>query len=431
MSNTSDAVARHRRMAFLAPSRALVCGWAVYFALFFVAPVRVVVPVASGPMLYLLVSCVMFLAGCWTHRIWRPKPETDLTRGGLQLQSLFTIVTTAAVIGIGLRIYDRFFLRGASLAEDVLLRRESLENAGSNIFSMFAAGLFPFCFVVLFVFFLRPRDGKRHPFRLLFSLCVFALPGLNAILVGSRSIILTSVLLMSVYAFYFGMLRINGRSVSTIILTSILLLFLFTSVFLDRLQAMGLAPESSVYNSDYAASLKPNGWIAQKIDNPGSLLASNTYFTYLNLTQYAVHGVFEFSYLYQNFTGAHTWGADTFSMYYKLGAFIFGLPGFEDRVLAAEPNSGVFTTFFGPLFIDFGWFGPLLVFGFGLVAQALWTQVRRGDVGLAPFYFYLVIVIFLSPIVNLLSNGEGLFILTSFALFWLGTRRNRGHNQLA
>jgi oligosaccharide repeat unit polymerase len=185
---------------------------------------------------------------------------------------------------------------------------------------------------------------------------------------------------------------------------------------------MGLAPSVTVYDSAYAFTVQPNNWISRRLDDSNSNVVSAISFAYLNLSQYEVHGLFEFSYLYNNFHGPHTMGADIFSVFYKLAAFLFRLPGFENEVSAAEPNSGVYTTFFGPLFIDFGWFGPILMLFFGIAVQRLWVLLRRGVVEVVPLYLYLAVVLFLAPVVNMISGAEGLLTISSFALYVLAYR---------
>lgn len=406
----------------VSPAKVVFYSWLFYFVVFACAPVRVVVGISSGAILYLVISYCMFFLGCSIYDLFTKVRKVRPLPLRRSYQTFFRFVLLMALIGIGLRVYDRFFVRGASFLQDVLERKEALEVAGSNVFSIGAAALYPFCFVVPFVYFLRVRAGERHPYQLLISLFVFCLPGLNSIVVGSRSIILTTVLLLFLYLLYFGFLSFNIRTVIIALSALLLLLTLSSWVFLNRLEAMGLPANESVYNSAYAYTVQPNNWIVESMNGTQSPLLSGAYFTYLNFTQYVVHGPFEFSYLYQNFSGAHTVGEDTFSLYYKLAAYVFKLPNFDEEVLAAQPNSGVYTTLFGPLYVDFGWFGPIVVFVLGLGAQKLWTSTKRGNIHALPLYFYAVIVIFLAPVVNMISGAEGIFVVTSFMLYYLSSR---------
>ena len=406
----------------LSPVKVAVYGWIFYSVVFLFAPVRVVVGISSGAIFYLVSSYVMFFVGCSFYDLFAKVQNVHALPLRRSYRNFFQFVLFVALIGIGLRVYDRFFVRGVSLVQDVLERKEALASVGSNIFSLGAAALYPFCFVVPFVYFLRARRGERRPYQFWLSLFVFCLPGLNAIVVGSRSIILTTVLLLFLYLLYFGVIRFTARTVIISLGTLLMLLALSSWVFLDRLEAMGLPADVSVYKSSYAYTVQPNEWMTESMNSSQSPLLSEAYFTYLNLSQYVIHGLFEFSYLYANFHGGHTMGEDTFSVYYKLTAFLFRLPRFEERVTAAESNSGVFTTFFGPLYVDFGWFGPIVAFVFGLGAQKLWTSTRRGNIDLLPLFFYAVIVIFLAPVANMITGAEGLFVATSFALYYLSSR---------
>jgi hypothetical protein len=421
---TTNGVSRAGESALLllSPAKMVIYGWIFYLLVFLIAPITVVFGLDRAAVLYIATCYAMFLAGCLAYCPLMKIRKVRAVPSQRGYRRLFHFVLFVALIGIGLRVYDRFFVRGASLVQDVMERRVALEYGGSNIFSLGAAALYPFCFVLPFIYFLVARQGKRRPYALLLSLLVFCFPALNAILIGSRSILVTTVLLLFLYLLYFGVVRFTIRTVIISFAALLLVFTLSTNVFLNRLEAMGLPADVSVYQSGYAFTVQPNEWISDSMDHAQNQLLYETYLTYLNFSQYCVHGLFEFSYLYDNFRGAHTMGADTFSIYYKLVAFLFRLPSFDKQVLDAEPNPGVFTTFFGPLYVDFGWLGPLVLFVFGLGAQRLWTSAKLGNVNLLPLYFYAAIVMFASPVLNMISGAEGLFVATSFAVYYLLSR---------
>jgi hypothetical protein len=403
-------------LLWLSPRRVSLAGMALYSLVFLVAPVRVSISFSAEAVFYLVFSLGMFFLGCTIDGFLPERPLASSAQLTANYRSLHILICGTAIIGISSRFIDRFVVRGVSLQQDVLERREAMELAGSNFFSVVAAFLVPFCFLALFCYFIRAHRGPVSRTARAVSVVLFFLPMADAISLGSRSIILTTFVLFILFLRYFGRMRITVVNVSLLAMTFTALLALSVWIFLQRLAAMGLLAVASVYYSGYAFTLQPAGWIDQALNTGTSDALHLAYFAFLNICQYLLHGLFEFFYMYDHFQGPHTLGADNFGVYFRM----FGpITGFDTAatVLAAQPRPGVYTTFFGPVFSDFGWFGPFFVFFFGLGVQRVWKYVCAGHLGITPLYFYMVLVITLFPIVSMVPNGEGLFIITAFVMF--------------
>lgn len=140
------------------------------------------------------------------------------------------------------------------------------------------------------------------------------------------------------------------------------------------------------------------------------------------IMQYYLHGLFEFGLLwdYSNFATGHAYGAAQFFPYVK-ALEILGITTIPATSLLF-PRIGVFTSFFGPLWVDFGWFGPFFMVAFGMLAKRLGKAVAANSVAAVPLYSYLVTVILLMPVGNLISSAQGVYILNAFLIFAVVTR---------
>jgi hypothetical protein len=255
---------------------------------------------------------------------------------------------------------------------------------------------------------------------------LFFFPAVDALLIASRSLLLVTAGLLFLYLVYFGVVRLSIKAVLSMIAAALGGLSLSAAVFLARLEAMHMDPLASSMNSVYAFTVQPADWISNALasSTPGSIGFFLMYGV-LNTTQYLVHGLLEFFYLFDNFSAQHTFGALTFSVYYKFVAIVVGLPFEQGAISSAAPRIGVFTSFFGPLYVDFGWLGPVLMFAFGALARRLHWGLRLDDGAAIPLYLYVVVVIAFFPIVNLVVTAQGLFSLTSFTLFLFFSRDRR------
>lgn len=413
-------------LRFAHPLKFGLLGIVIYITLFLFSPLVVDIEFSTGGIIYVILGYLAFFAGGCLTSILPKKSFKNAARLTIDAPRLFQFASSAAILGLGLRIIDRFFVRNVSLAQSVMDRREALESGGSNIFSTLSAALYPFSLLTFFCYFLLCRsDGKRHPLALLVTILTFILPSLDATMLGSRSTVLMSASLLFLYLLYFRVILPKPSHLIGLILSGSLL-FLFSSwIFLDRLSVMGTDVIFSILQSGYAFTVQPKAWIVNFLNDTTSDLAYIATFTYLNVSQYFLHGVFEFFYLYDNFdwTYSHSWGSNTFFVAFKLAAQVFGEGLPTDYVMGLQPRPGVYTTFFGPIFVDFGWFGLIPIFFFGLISSAIWRSSLNGDLLAIPPLFYLNIIIIFMPVVNLIQSAGGVYVLVAFmAYYWLSKR---------
>jgi oligosaccharide repeat unit polymerase len=195
--------------------------------------------------------------------------------------------------------------------------------------------------------------------------------------------------------------------------------------FSTRLSQMELDQIYSILNSAYGFVLTPTARALKWMSDPNSYIG-NSLVDVMPLLQYYLHGLFEFGLLWQRpDTQEFQFGMQHFAPYFKVLG-ILGLSNYSEAMLEdAYYRVGVFTTFFGPLWIDFGWLGPLVMGAFGVFCAYCAALARKGVGEVIPLYAYLCVVLFFMPVTNLIVNAQGMYILNALLLLWILGRHSR------
>jgi hypothetical protein len=133
-----------------------------------------------------------------------------------------------------------------------------------------------------------------------------------------------------------------------------------------------------------------------------------------SLKHYFVHGVFEYIRLVNHVSrplGTY-YGEYEFNPYFKF----FRLLGVKQKTFAQLdeiiPKKRVYTTFWGPFYLDFGVFGILIAFVFGAILKSIYIKARKGYLPYILFYSYFSFVILGSMFLNLMI-GSSIYIFNA------------------
>lgn len=408
------------------PTRVAWYGICVYLFIYLIAPVNVVTPQSLEPYLYILCGFLCFFLGCQVvermdHReLAKMVPERDPIH---RLERIHYWVTLASVLGVILRTTDRLFIRGVSFSGSVLERQADMGAVGSNPVSIASALFLPATMIVPLTYMLLARAGKGSRRGNILMHFLFAFPILEAATVaGQRSIGIAYLVMYLLYSIYLRRFTIRPKHIMLVSVIAVVALTGATYVFNNRLAAMNLSPLNSVYTSGYAFTVQPKPWAGDFIrQHTGPL--GDAAFAVMLTCQYYVHGLFEFVNLYRQAPDVHLWGAISFNAYYKLFAYIANLPDPLALYISVTPHIGVYLTFFGAVFSDFGWYGMIYMLAFGIAVASAWKVCLRGDIAMVPLYMYTVIIVFCLPVTNFIVGSEGLFRINCFLIFFLVFRR--------
>ena len=387
-----------------------------FFIVYVFAPISPKVHLHTHTILYVLISYVMFFLGClFLYLIPTKKQKNKVFRTTHEdLEGQFRLSIFLAVVGISFRLIDRFYLRNISLFQSAFENRELLEQADSGLLSIFGGLIYPICFLVLFLF--LKNNGKIFSFAGFAILILFLFPTFDSFLFGSRSLILVNVMMLLLILRGTGRLKVRFIQVLCLSFLLVLLIGLSGYMFLSRLDEMGLDVFDTIYISGYATTVGPSDWVASQLSE-GLTVINTLLFSWLNFTQYYTHGLFEFN----NFLGMavdkHSYGATQFNVIYKLAAKIFPLPGLDIVLNGVNPRPGVFTTFFGPAHMDFGYFSPIFLFILGAFSAKVHRHITLSDSYYSILYYMLVIIVFFMPVVSFIQSAQGLYIIFSIIFY--------------
>lgn len=399
------------------PAKLAILGLIAYIVVWLLAPVKAVQPMSFEATAYIAACYLFFVMGCYSISA-APRTVAQVSYKRFPTARLFWIILAIGLIGLTLRTYDKYILRGVSFGSEALEGREALANSEAGTLSLIGGVLFPFCFIPMILYLSEKKAGNESTAKFVLSLALFMYPALDALLLLSRSSMLVSVC----YAFlawrYFdGRGKLLSSRAALWGAGIIVALMLGAGwVFSLRLNEQALDFNFSIFKSGYAFTVQPSDWIVEAIQ--GDYLGASWLFMVLtNVCQYFLHGMLEFAYLLQNGSSVHSLGCETFSPYFKamkiLGAG-FVCPDSD----GLYPRIGVFTSFFGPLWIDFGYLGPLFMYVFGAVSEHFAFKAKRAIIFAVPLYLYLVLVILMMPVVNIMTGAQGMYAINAFLIFY-------------
>jgi oligosaccharide repeat unit polymerase len=119
------------------------------------------------------------------------------------------------------------------------------------------------------------------------------------------------------------------------------------------------------------------------------------------------HGVMEYIKMVnhvENPLGTY-YGQYEFNIYFK-ALKVLGLPiKSYGELTKIQKRTGVYTTFWGDYYIDFGLLGVILMIFIGYLVKKIYVKAVSGNCISILFYCYIGVVILGSPFINLLSGS--------------------------
>ena len=420
------------------PAAIAVAGVAFWVLLRLIAPLEVLSPIDGGTVSYIGICYVAFLFSCtlsYGSRVKKGEQIQDNVGWDRILPPrIFWGSSVVGMLGMAIRLYDRTIVRGVDYSVNQIDVRDQLASTAGSLYGATASLLLPFSFIPL-ILVLGARRERYYWFYILIASFIFVLPMLESLRVLSRSLSLISAMLAF---FSWVCLRYNGhvlhrRVVWTATIGVLVFLAFSTMVFSSRLKDMNFSLEDSTVESGYAYTIRPSQ-AAMEGMAVGNFFERPYYQLIVPNAQYYLHGVYEFGLLYRRSDGqVFANGKYMFYSYLRVYNMLFSKDDIEynDDTLFYRP--GIFVTFFGELWVDYGWAGILFMGILGYLSSWMALLVRRGHFNILPLYIYCITGIFYMPVGNFLTSGLGFYLLHGFGLFALMTHkrfRSTGQPQL-
>lgn len=400
------------------PLKITLIGLFFWVFIFFIIPLKIKHQVGFLPFFYLFTNYLFFLLGIKIITPTKFKKEYIYKTDKKILWKILYIVIFIAFVGFIFKIIDKFYIRGASFTNSISYNRILLEKSGASIMSIISAITNPFCFLPLFLYYMiQPRK------KWLFIICLFLFfsASFEFIMLGSRSGLFVIIILFGAFLFYFKKLKITASKFLIVLGVLFFVGIYSTQLFIERTKDFAktdkVAIEHILKRSNYNFTITPKEETKVKIITSNNKTVQAARLTMINFSQYYIHGLFEFGYLYNNYEKNHYYGAYTFNIFMKFINIAFRTNFDLKKVQKAPPRPGVYTTFFGPIFIDFGWFSLIFMFFFGVFQKLLYNKVIRGRFQFIPLLFYMLIINFFMPVFNFINGAQGLYTIFSFVMF--------------
>lgn len=320
------------------------------------------------------------------------------------------------MFGVLFKLTDKFIIRGVTFDVSSLENRDSLGQGAGNIIGILGSLLSPLSFHVLFLFFKYKININK--IRKVVILIMPFVQVIDALAIGSRSSIFVTILFVVLFLLILNKLELTFKK--GVIYFSLFVGFLFflqnifikrTSDFVDESVLKVHVIESSGFNDMLDTNQEFNDFIINNNNYTADML-----FVYSLTTKYYLHGMLELNHLINNFNKNHTYGGYTFILYKRILYKITGQKADNRNYATIMPRNGIFTSFLGPIFVDFGWFSPIFLLLFGVYSKKIYSRLISNDDSAVLLYVYLSVVILFFPVFNFISGANGLYIFTSFLL---------------
>lgn len=391
------------------PQVVLLVGVTVYVLTLAVAPIDPAVQIGTEQGLMLLGYTVALLAGMLFGglRSGPPRqPRWATASLGFDAEPLLRFTSTLAAIGSGLRLIDRFVLRPELIGANI-----DIVNEGSNLIGVVASLMYPLgiaCLPLAFAI-----GTRRSVPQMIVLHALFFFSALDVMLVGKRGAAIT---VFAMYAFILlasRRLRVRLRVLVITAAAAFGALWIFGWIFARRVAGYGWDLCYSLFNSGYSQLVRPSTEVVVACQSPSFWSEPLQYFA--NFSIYFVHGIYEFAYAapYYLREGTWAWGGQTFDLLAKPFCM---LAGGECASEADAVRIGVYTTFWGPFFRDFGPWTAFAAFLLGFVIAKVRNRALD-SFAYVPLYSYLAVVTVFTPVVNLIQSGLGMYFLVAASLF--------------
>jgi hypothetical protein len=418
---TVDGKRPNLNVAFISrwsPARATVFGMAVYAVLILIAPLEYNTSVITADgLFYALAALTAFFVGCLVGRTYNslsiPAEPEPLTPG---YDRMIDVTAMLGAIGVMARIYDRFILRGFTVAQTYAESRESLA-AGVSVFGYVGGLLFTFGFVALALIWLSGSQ-RRRPLMYALVVVLSAYPVAESLAQGSRLTLLNTSAFVFLLASSTDSLRWLLRSRIALLMTGVALIVLAQVIYeIRQLEGAAQSDLSDVFvTTAISVYARPKDWIIEfLISTNGEGVLGVAAKVAVHITQYLTHSWLVYFVNYEQFDGVAGWGNIHLNLPLRGVGALVGYELYDGSLHGAE--EGIFATALSTLCYEFAGFGPLAagVFGFAVT----WVQgkaIHRPERWL-PLHCYLIYTCASMLLSDELVGGIGQFVIWTFIAY--------------
>ena len=339
---------------FFSISLGIIC-WLLVFLLF---PIEVVFPISYKVVVYILLSYVSIITGYLiVPKENYSKISNQTTIGTTMIKVLILVVLLSFLI----RYIDLFVFRGVRIGYPIAQNRILIEtNPPTFIFILVSVTRYLFFVPILLLFHSKIKSNKL----LIFCLLLFLLPFIEGVVRGSRNSFFYPSILLLFSLLYFKKIKFKKFHLGVLLLVFSILFVIASGILKKREMIKEQDYKSLTTVAIYNDFLKPKKSVLEKIHRLENNKTKQLLISGLQTGQYYTHGVFEFDNLlktyHKNDSFNFQFGKYNFLNFVKF-ANKLGITHIDlSKINKANPRGYSFTTFFGGLYIDIGWYGLVL-----------------------------------------------------------------------
>lgn len=400
----------------LTPGLTLLYAVVLWFLVLAIAPVTPRWPELGSGLFVLMAGFLAMAAGFGVPAAMQVRFAPVAVPMG-RFRTLFRIVLVLGIIGAISRVIDLTVLRGVELTFELAANRAALEATVSTPLSVIAQFGMPFAYAAPLIAWHAVRLGLMSRVGIV-PVITAAIPPLVFVAVGSRSSLLFVFLTFGIASLLL-VPRVRPRIVLALAAGALVLATVSSIIFAARVEQHGRSMIEAARTSAYTHQVPASQEYLDLIDaaEPGLIDPAAA----LSLAQYYLSGMFEFFALYEAKQDNFLYGQYQFFLFGKFWYFASGADAtdFNNMMDSANPRPGVFQSFFGPAYIDFGLLMPLFAFAFGVLAGFARLAFRAGNPFALPFYVFCLMTIALAPTVSGLMAAAGVFSFVLYLGLWV------------
>ena len=396
-----------------------IAGFVLWLLVFFVAPIEATQGFKSNTLIFIALSIIGYTLGYIFFKKIRLLKKQKTLLNTVPLSKQFIIGLIAIVyLSWAIRYFDVFYVRGVSFSNTIEANRALMGTAKLNVFYILGAIFKELYFVPLLLVLHKFRDNK---ILVSFSSLAFVFPLIMPFLRGTRKDIFLTAALLIIILIVTRVVILKLRTIIKIGIAVLVLNVIFYKLLMQRETPQNVEATTHIdYLLDYATYndlLRPNENYKEKIKT-SSGIEKALLFSYVHLSQYYCHGIFELNYLIQDKSKSKLFlnGEYNFHLFKKALAS-FGLIDYDSSLLHyALPRQNTYITFMGALFLDFGWFGLLGMLLMGMGQRYIDEEIEaRKYLYLGLYVFFIIFNLFL-PVINLIRGTGVYFIFASLLI---------------
>lgn len=432
IDNTVSVKINQKFLYSLRPEKIIFLGIVVFIVALCIAPIDINGNLSLSALAYIVINLLFFFAGSSLIKSKKNKGykfiEFNVKRRRLaRIYRFFIIIASIAVV---FKCIDTFLIRGVSWTASTTENTDAIAEGGGNLFSIIVAMIIFSTYIPITIDKLCPNLNNKSHKRLAAILFFFNL--LDCLSTGSRFALIRPLIYFFLLSSLCGGLKNNKRIILIASLVILVLGNLIGTLMLRRMEDMHIDEISSMAaeNGGFADKVPAKISFQTFMSNSRDTWYYTYLFTYVNVTQYVTHAVFEFPAVKDNVDakGDYFYGASTFMVYAKFFQKIFGMGDISEEITKHNLRPGIWSTFFFSWYLDFGWFGPILFLFVGFFSKYFWYRAySKHDILYIPIVLFMTIVWLLVLQLNYIQ-GSGTYAITLFllipVLFHIGKKYN-------